>query len=361
MESAAPASNATGPLASVVRVARFTRVRYETHHLLYAVLFVAAVEGTAAVVSHPDAPWRAGWATAVRVVVVAVLLLYLRMVDEIKDLDHDRIHHPDRPLVTGAVAVGELWVTIAVVAVGLTVVSALLSWWSAVLVVAAMAYGLGLWALEAVSAPVRDNLLLNLVVTYPVQLWIIAYIVVSAVDTGQVESDWGTAAVAVIFAGAFLYFEFARKTVHGARPGQWYYSNVLGSTGSALTTGLFAIIAVAADLLLVRPGDHPMPWALLLWIPVPLLAVPLAGVWTFLRAATRTGAVPPVATAVPSGPLGPGEAGELRGPSVSGDADAASGPAVPEDSAAPEFPVVPAVVFVLVLYAILIAQALTWR
>ncbi len=349
-----PATDPMSPLASVSRIARFTGARYEAHHLLYAVLFVAAVEGSAAVVSHPDSPWRPGWATAVRIIVVAVLLLYLRMVDEIKDLDYDRIHHPDRPLVSGAITVGELWVAIGVVAAGLTVVSALLSWWSAVLVVAAMLYGLALWGLEAISAAVRANLLLNLAVTYPVQLWIIAYIVRSAVDTGQVESDWGTAAVAVIFAGAFLHFEFARKTVHGSWPGQWYYSNVLGGTASALATGVFAVIAVAVDLLLVRPWEYPMPWALLLWMPVPLLVFPLAATSAHLRAVARFDARSPTASA-PDGP------GEVPGPALSADADAASGPAAARLSAPPEFPVAPAVVFVLVLYSILIAQALTWR
>ncbi|WP_227980539.1 hypothetical protein [Nocardia spumae] len=334
-------------LTSVRRLARFTVVRYETHHLLYAVMFVAAVEGTAAVVSHPEAPWRPGWATALRIVVVAVLLLYLRMVDEIKDLDYDRVHNPDRPLVTGAIGAGELWVAIGVVAVALTVASLLLSWWSAVLVVAAMAYGLALWALEAVSAPVRENLLLNLVVTYPVQLWIIAYIVRSAVDTGQVRSGWGTAAVALIFAGAFLHFEFARKTVRAPRPGQSYYSNVLGGFGSAVAIGSFATVAVGVDLLLVRPGEHPMPWTSLMWIPLPLLAVTVAGAWSFLR--VRSGAAALSEPRPPGTPVAPNDA-----PVVT---DAVAAP----DSTTREYPVVPAVVFVLVLYLVLIVQALTWR
>ncbi|MEV5648488.1 hypothetical protein AB0L57_09585 [Nocardia sp. NPDC052254] len=348
-------------LGSVSRIARFVVVRYETHHLLYAVLFVAAVEGTAAIVSHPDTPWRPGWATVVRIVVVAVLLLYLRMVDEIKDLDYDRIHHPDRPLVCGAITVVELWVAIGVVAVALTVVSALLSWWSVVLVVASMLYGLALWGLEAVSVAVRGNLLLNLAVTYPVQLWIIGYIVRSAVDTGQVESGWGTAAVAVIFAGAFLHFEFARKTVRDSRPGQWYYSNVLGSTGSAVATGAFAVIAVAADLLLVRPWDRPMPWALLLWMPAVSSVIPIVATAAFLRTAGRFDTGPTVAAVASAGPDEAAGPGEVAGPGVSGTPNPACGPEASGNSSPPEFPVVPAVVFVLLLYAILIAQALTWR
>ena len=320
MKSAPPRVGAPAPglLASIRRLARFTVVRYETHHLLYAVLFVAAVESTAAVVSHPGSAWRPGWQTAVRVVVVAMLLLYLRMVDEIKDLDYDREHNPDRPLVTGAVGVGELWAAIGVVAAVSAGLSLLLSWWSAVLVVAAMAYGLGLWALEARSARVRDTLLLNLVVTYPVQLWIIAYLVVSAVGTGQVESGWRSAGVAVLFAGAFLHFEFARKTAHDRRS-ESYYSNVLGPQGSTCAILAFAVVAVGADVVLLRPWDHGLPWAALMWIPVLLLALPVTGAYRFLRAAPAP------------------------------------------DSGPREYPVVPAVVFVLVLYLILVIQALTWR
>lgn len=316
--------------ASVRRIAHFTAVRYETHHLLYAVLFVAAVEATAAVVSHPDSAWLPGWQTAVRVAVVAVLLLYLRMVDEIKDIDYDRVHNPDRPLVTGAVGVRELWVAIGVIAASLTAVSLLLSWWSAVLVVAAMAYGLGLWALEARSARVRDTLLLNLIVTYPVQLWILAYIVCSAIDTGQVESEWRTAAVAVLFAAAFLHFEFARKTVSGGAVRQSYYSNVLGPLGSTVAIVGFAVVAVGADIVLVRPWDHALFRSVLLWGPVLLLALPLAAARSFVR----------------------GSRGPVR-LAAQVDSAAAVGPR--------KFPVVPAVVFVLVLYLILIVQALTWR
>lgn len=339
-EQAAAANRYRASGSALARIARFTVVRYETHHLLYAVLFVAAVEGTAAVVSHPDSAWRPGWATAVRIVVVAVLLLYLRMVDEIKDLDYDRVHNPERPLVTGAVGVGELWVAIGVIAVALTVVSSLLSWWSAALVVAAMGYGLALWGLESVSARIHRDLLLNLAVTYPVQLWIIAYLVRSAIDTGQVENGWRTAWVALIFAGAFLHFEFARKTVADVRPGQWYYSNVLGVRGSVVATVGFAALAVGADVLLSRPWDHPLPWALLLWIPVGLLILPALAAGSFL---TRTSVSPSPPEPVRAGPASPGESGGES------------------DSATRAYPVIPAVVFVLVLYLILVVTAVTWR
>ncbi|WP_280334309.1 hypothetical protein [Nocardia wallacei] len=296
---------------AAVRLARFTRARYEPHYLLYAVLFTLALEGTAALVSHPDASWRPGGATVVRIVVVAFVLLYLRMVDEQKDLDYDRVHHPDRPLVTGAVRAADLRMAMALIAAGAIAGSLALSVGSAVVVAAALAYGLALWGLERASATVRDAIMVNLAVTYPVQLFIIGYLVVSAIDTGQVDSGWPAAAVAVLFAGAFLQFEFARKTAREPRPGEWFYSNALGAAGSTAAGVACAVIAVACDLILVRPWTFDLPGALVAWIPPALLTFPLA-------AATR------FATA-------------------------------PRDE---PYPLIPAVLFVLTLYATLIAQAL---
>ncbi|WP_280369140.1 hypothetical protein [Nocardia wallacei] len=296
---------------AAIRLARFTRARYEPHYLLYAVLFTLALEATAALVSHPDAPWRPAGATVVRIVVVAFVLLYLRMVDEQKDLDYDRAHHPDRPLVTGAVRAADLRVAMVLIAAGAIAGSLALSVNSAVTIAAALAYGLALCGLERVSATVRDAIMVNLAVTYPVQLFIIGYLVVSAIDTGQVASGWPAAAVAVLFAGAFLQFEFARKTARAPRPGEWFYSNALGAAGSTAAGVACAVIAVACDLILVRPWTFDVPGALVAWIPPVLLVLPLWGAIRFARA--------------------------------------------PRDE---PYPLVPAVLFVLTLYAALIAQAL---
>ncbi|MBF6481992.1 hypothetical protein IU408_28190 [Nocardia cyriacigeorgica] len=292
-----------------MRIARFTAVMYKPHYLLYGILWVLALEGTAALVTDPEASWRPSWATALRIVVVAVVLLYLRMVDEQKDLDYDRVHNPDRPLVTGAVTAWDLRAAMAVIAVGAIAASLLLSIGSAVAIAAVLGYGLGLWGLERISEPIRRNILLNLVVTYPVQLLVTGYVVVSAIDTGDVASGWQAAAAAVIFAGAFLQFEFARKTSRIPRPGEMYYSNALGTAGSVFAALGCAVVAVAADLALVRPWEHQGARAVLGWIPLVLLVIPLLGGLRFMRSADE------------------------------------------------EYPVIPAVLFILTLYLALIVQA----
>ncbi|MFC9438833.1 hypothetical protein [Nocardia sp. NPDC057030] len=301
----------TNPLVSVVRIARFTAVMYKPHYLLYGVLWVLALEGTASLVTQPDSAWRPTGATVVRIVVVAFVLLYLRMVDEQKDLEYDRVHNPDRPLVTGAVSAVELRVAMGLIAVGAISGSLALSVGSAVMIAVAMAYGLVLWGLERLFATVRADILLNLIVTYPVQLLVTGYIVVSAIDTGAVRAHWQAAAVAGVFAGAFLQFEFARKTSRERRPGALWYSNALGAKGSTAASLLCAAAAVLVDLLLVRPWDYPPPSSLVAWLPILLLLIPALGALKFLRG-DRT-----------------------------------------------DYPPAPAVLFILALYLTLIAQALT--
>ncbi|MFI6046539.1 hypothetical protein ACIA8C_33315 [Nocardia sp. NPDC051321] len=301
----------THPLVSAARIARFTAVMYKPHYLLYGVLWVLALEGTASLVTRPDSAWRPTWSTVVRIVVVAFVLLYLRMVDEQKDLEYDRVHNPDRPLVTGAVSAVELRVAMGLIAIGAITASLALSVGSAVMITVAMAYGLVLWGLERLFAVVRTNILINLIVTYPVQLLVTGYIVVSAIDTGEVRAHWQAAAVAGIFAGAFLQFEFARKTSRERRPDALLYSNALGATGSIAASLLCAVAGVLCDLLLVRPWDYSPPSSLLAWLPVALLLIPAFGALQFHRSG-RT-----------------------------------------------DYPPLPAVVFILALYLTLIGQALT--
>ncbi|WP_338079663.1 hypothetical protein [Antrihabitans stalactiti] len=296
-------------ISSLQRVAHFIVVMYKPHYMVYGVLWVLALEGTAAVATAGPLPYRPGRDTVIRIVVVLLVLLYLRMVDEQKDLEYDRVHNPDRPLVTGAVSATELRASMAVLAAISVAASAFLSVGSVVVMCLTLLYGLFLWAAEAALPRVRDDIMLNLAVTYPVQLLVTAYVLVSAVDTGEVGSRWQAVAVVAVFAGAFLQFEFARKTSKVHAPSEHLYSNALGATGSATAIAVFAVVAVGAEVLLARPWQLDGAAAVFGWLPPVLLALPAVGLAKFLRTDRET------------------------------------------------FPLGPPVVFVLALYAVLIAQA----
>jgi len=243
-------------------------------YVTYAVLWVLALEGSAALLAGQ--PWRPGFGTAARAVSVLLALLYLRIVDEQKDLDYDRVYHPDRPLVRGEVSVRELRVAMGALVAGLVALNVWFSTAALLVLLGMVAYAVFLVALERLSTRVRDGLLLNLAVTYPVQLLISVYLYLSAGHSPRP----GAVALIAIFACVFLHFEFARKTSWRATPGSRFYSTVLGPVGSAATAVGFALAAAVLIAAVFRPWRSADLAALL---PYPALALPLAAVVLFWR------------------------------------------------------------------------------
>ncbi|MFC0432002.1 hypothetical protein [Kutzneria buriramensis] len=242
--------------APASRLWGFVLVRFRPHiYVTYGVLWSLALEAVAS--DH----WRPSPATAVRATSVVLSLLFLRVLDEQKDLGYDRAHHPDRPLVTGAISVRELRTAMVFLALSVLALNSLLSALSVVLSLLVLGYGLVLAAVERRSAAVRDDLLLNLAVSYPVQLLISCYLYVSL--TAGV--DWRVVPVVVVFACVFLHFEFARKTRWHGVPGERLYSAVLGPALSGTVTLCWAVAAVAFIVALTTT------WFVVLLVP-PVLA-----------------------------------------------------------------------------------------
>lgn len=293
--------------ASAVRILRFTAVMYKPQYLLYGVAWTLAFEGTSAHLGGRD--WHPTTATVTRVGVVIIVLLYLRMVDEQKDLEYDRVHNPGRPLVTGAVTATDLRVAMGIIAVVAVGVSAALSVGSALMIALVLAYGLALWVAETWWPALGRAVLPNLVVTYPVQLLVAAYVVVSAIDTGELGADRRIWWAVAIVTGTFLQFEFARKISRRPRSGEMYYSNPLGAVAAVAVSLSMVALALGASLVAYAPWQLTGIAAIIGWLPVAAALIPVAGaLWFGWR----------------------------------------------DD---PDYPAVPAVVFVLVLYAVLIVAA----
>jgi hypothetical protein len=222
-------------------------------HVTYAVLWTAAYEALAG-----DGGWRPSLGTVLRAATVLALLLHLRLIDERKDEEYDRVHNPDRPLVTGVVTADELrragWIVMAVVPAA----NVLYSPRSAAVTVAFFGYAALVAPLERRFPVLRDRPLVTIAFVYPVQLLIGVYLFVSA-GAHDVRS-------LLVFAFAFLHFEFARKTAREPAP-RMYSATALGPTGSALFALGCAIAACA--------------FTGLLW-PYAVLVIPIAAAAAFL-------------------------------------------------------------------------------
>jgi hypothetical protein len=260
---------------AAVRLGRFVGTRFSPPvYVGYAVLWTLSLESLTHLLAGQQ--FVLSGTTARHAVTVVLVLLFARMLDEQKDLDYDRAHHPDRPLVTGAVKAAELRVWMAVAGTGAVALNLWYSVGGAALAAVALAYCLGLAVLERRWARARSGVLTGLVLAYPAQLLLTVYLY------GPVRG-WHPAAVAVVFAGAFLQFELIRKISWHDR-GERFYSAVLGPGPAALTAlGCAAVASVVAAALCAQRS--PAGWLLL--IP---LALPVAGTVSFF--ARRAGAAP---------------------------------------------------------------------
>jgi len=254
----------------------------------YAVLWVLGLAGALAVASDSGAHWRLSVRTLVGVMSVLLVLLFLRMADEQKDLDYDRAHHPRRPLVTGAVSVRDLRLWMAQIATLVLLMNAAMGASRAVTIGVDMAYGVFLMALERWSSKVRDGLFLNLLVTYPVQLGLSIYIYVSFVSDHDEPSGMRGALLVGMLMLAFLHFELARKTSWSQPSDERLYSSVVGPTRSALLASGCAGAAPALALSVFQPWDCGGVACLTGWTPLASVIPAGVGAYRFLTRRDRT-------------------------------------------------------------------------
>lgn len=227
-------------------------------HVAFAAAWFLALEGTLRVVEG-----RAGWsfdlATLAAIATLFLVLFFLRVVDELKDLDYDRVHNPDRPLVRGAVTVRQLVGWMAGTALIVVAINAPISPWLVAIAIADMVWGLVLVALERRSPRVRNGMFLNLLVTYPVNiaLSVYGYAFVLA-RSGGAPSLRGSLVI-VAFAFAFLNYEILRKTVwpHLAEESERLYSHALGGHGAIGLAFGFALGATAILATLLSTSARP--------------------------------------------------------------------------------------------------------
>jgi hypothetical protein len=233
---------------------------------VYLPLAVAWTVGASAATALTDGRIT-GWApdpgVLASVATMAVVLLAMRALDDLRDLDYDREHNPGRPLAAGAVAVGDLTVLI----VACTATALLLNAWRwPVLCVLAALFGyafLVLFADRRFGWPSGDAMLVGLVVNVPVQLLTNTFLYAGLLHSAGLRPSWSGAVGIVVATVAFLHVEFARKTTRAPRRGERTYVTKLGTTGTASLAVACAVVSPALLVAAARPWHWPVLLALL--------------------------------------------------------------------------------------------------
>ncbi len=227
-------------------------------HAGFSLFWFLALAGFLLIASNSRQPFIIDLKFIAGTATIFLVLFFLRVVDEIKDFEYDKLYNPDRPLVTKLVSFRDLNIFLAGSAI-LTIVLNLvfLGWFFALIVVLDMLYGLFLIRLEKKSEKIADGMFLNLYVTYPVNIALSLYIFVFCNQFYSVELSFKTIMVMIVFIVAFLHHEIGRKTCwpHKVKEDKRHYSSEIGGRNSALLATGIAIFSTLGVIIFSAPWN----------------------------------------------------------------------------------------------------------
>ncbi len=275
--NATATTNAAANLGFVGRLRAFADNIFEPKlHIAFAALWSLSLLGNLYAASNVS-PWRLDPRLGILVFTVFVCLFFLRMVDEVKDYDYDVIHNSKRPLVSGLVTRADIARYLVVFAAIVLALNAAMGVGLALWVLADIVYGLLQIPIERRSRTVRENLIVNLVTVYPVNVGLSVYTVLYFLHTTGAPFSAKHALLVVAYACAFLHFEVARKSSwpHLAVSGERLYSQLVGLRIALLVSVVFAFAALGAALWAFAPWAQTGAAAAVSYLPL-LALVPMA-------------------------------------------------------------------------------------
>lgn len=184
-------------------------------------------------------------------------LLIMRVVDDIRDQDYDRVANPQRPVASGEIQVRDLS---TLTAACVTIIGAANLFFPAgfVVIVGQLLYAAAVMVVgQRFPATRGDNLVLNLLVGIPVQLLLYVYLLVSFIEIQQEVPEASVCALGILILTLCAgQVEFGKKLVRQPAPGERSYVNSIGYLATSLLTmgtgplavALFAIAAPVSPL-----------------------------------------------------------------------------------------------------------------
>lgn len=273
------------PLGVARATAVFFRERFPAYYVLYAVLWSSAATSAARELGNIGVDSAVAGRFAAQTGALLAALIALRLLDDLKDLAGDRAAHPQRPLPSGRAAAAEFGAVAGVfAAAGLVLAFLAGGGVGAAALAVVLSYGVALWPLSRAIPRLERRPLLEMALTYPVQ--ILATIFLLASTYQRLEPGAATPQIIwvfVFFAGAFLQFEIARKSASAEESTAGDYSGALGVRGAATLSAAFSVLAVFGAIILAHPWDTAPVFNVAGWLLPLTLIIPFDSLWSFAR------------------------------------------------------------------------------
>jgi hypothetical protein len=224
--------------------------------------------------------WRPGWATLSTLATLTLLLLVVRAVDDLRDLDYDRVLNPRRPLASGVVGVRDVGVLIGAGGISILLLNATRGL-ALIGAAAALLYLAVLLAVDRLAHwPSGDALIISALVSLPVQLLLGGYLYAALLhDTHRSAGPAALLPLAAMLA-VFTHLELARKTTRVPKPGERSYVTVFGVEATARAALASVAVATVLALMMTRPWNPGDEAGWLVLLPA---ALPMRGALRFWR------------------------------------------------------------------------------
>lgn len=284
------------------RFARYVEERFPPTEYVPAavVFFLAAYLAATALTRRPIS----GPTIAIGAVTVVLVFLHLRLMDEIKDADHDALHYPERPVPRGLVSLAEIRALLVVcLAIEITL-NASLSPSALAAYVVVGAFTLLMYREFFVGALLRVNFLVYTLVHMPSLPLLAAYAYVLALGSEAPRIEPAFASFLVATYGVGLSLEIARKfhAPDGEPPAVYTYTKHLGTRGASLVLAAVIVIVAGASATLASA----LGWGATFVAPlVAFAAVAIGGLLRFAASPSERGARRVEKVFVPLAGIGP--------------------------------------------------------
>ncbi|APC15205.1 hypothetical protein BLL42_05520 [Pseudomonas frederiksbergensis] len=182
--------------------------------------------------------------------VVILLLLFTRLVDEVKDYEYDKINNPERPLVTGAVSRKQILIYSTMT--GALIVALNQSTGSSVLPLSVCIYTLLIWGADKKISAVSTLPFFALMITFPVSIQIYYYVLFYTLKKYEILFEYSHLLLPMSCMLSFLALEILRKTRWETHQ-EGLYSTQIGPVAAHLCGVVCGVLGVAFGYYLVRP------------------------------------------------------------------------------------------------------------
>lgn len=264
----------------------FTKEVFEPFiHIMFSIIWFLGLYGSLVLVVGEGRSLIINVKVILGITSLLLVLYYMRVADEAKDVEYDREYNPDRPTSLGIINYSDMKAYMIMAGILCVIVTSFISQRVLLIVTLNLIYTSFLIWIDEISESAKGNMYLNLIITYPINIILCVFIYVFFLDMYGAQYSVNGILMVAAFACNFLHYEFERKLcpLDKRFEGRRLYSNDLGAFGALFFVVLFGVATNAILLMVFEPWNASGITAITGWLPLITLVPMFAAILKFFK------------------------------------------------------------------------------